>query len=64
MKNFTPVYKKRLGLKPQAIYEYYLDNFWFKTVNLENEKINGPLRGSHLVDIVIIGGGFTGLSAA
>ena len=48
MKNFTPVYKKRLGLKPQAIYEYYLDNFWFKTVNLENEKINEPLRGSHL----------------
>jgi len=64
MKNFTPVYNKRLGLEPQAIYEYFLDNFWFKTIDLENEKINEPLRGSHEADIVIIGGGYTGLSAA
>ena len=64
MKNFTPVYKKRLGLEPPGIYEYSLDNFWFKTVGLENETINHPLRGSHKADIVIIGGGYTGLSAA
>ena len=30
MKNFTPIYNKRLGLEPQGIYEYFLDNFWFK----------------------------------
>jgi len=64
MKNFTPVYKKRLGLEPPGIYEYSLDNFWFKTLGLENETINHPLRGSHKADIVIIGGGYTGLSAA
>jgi len=64
MKNFTPIYNKRLGLEPQGIYEYSLDNFWFKSVNLENEIINEPLRGSHQADIVIIGGGYTGLSAA
>ncbi len=64
MKNFKPVYNKRLGLEPQGIYEYYLDNFWFKSANLESEKINEPLRGSHKADVVIIGGGYTGLSAA
>jgi len=64
MKNFTPVYKERLGLEPPGIYEYSLDNFWFKTVGMENETINPPLRGSHKADIAIIGGGYTGLSAA
>ena len=64
MKNFTSIYNKRLGLKPEGIYEYYLDNFWFKAAKLENETINEPLRGSHQADIVIIGGGYTGLSAA
>jgi glycine/D-amino acid oxidase-like deaminating enzyme len=64
MKNFSSIYKKRLGLEPPAIYEYSLDNFWFKEAGLENEIINPPLRGSHKADIVIIGGGYTGLSAA
>ena len=64
MKNFTPVYNKRLGLEPPGIYEYSLDNFWFKAAGLENEIITRPLRGSHQADIVIIGGGYTGLSAA
>jgi gamma-glutamylputrescine oxidase len=64
MKNFSSTYNKRLGLEPPGIYEYFLDNFWFKTVGLENETINKPLRGSHKADIVIIGGGYTGLSAA
>jgi len=50
--------------RPPDLYEYFLDNFWFKTVDLENQKINPPLKGSHKADIVIIGGGYTGLSSA
>ena len=64
MKNFTSISSKREGLKPPELYEYFLDNFWFKAADLENEMINEPLRGSHNADVVIIGGGFTGLSSA
>ena len=64
MKNFTSIYRKREGLKPPELYEYFLDNFWFKAAGLENEMINEPLRGRHNADVVIIGGGFTGLSSA
>jgi glycine/D-amino acid oxidase-like deaminating enzyme len=64
MKNFTPTFVKRQGLEPPGLYEYFLDNFWFKAAGLEKEKINEPLRGSHKADIVIIGGGYTGLSSA
>lgn len=57
----------RLGhdpARPPDLYEYYLDNFWFKAADLEHQEINAPLKGSHKADIVIIGGGFTGLSSA
>ncbi len=64
MKNFTPTFAKRQGLEPPGLYEYFLDNFWFKAAGLEKEKITEPLRGSHKADIVIIGGGYTGLSSA
>ena len=64
MKNFTSISSKREGLKPPELYEYFLDNFWFKAAGLENENINEPLRGRHKADVVIIGGGFTGLSSA
>lgn len=64
MKNFTSTFVKRQGLVPPGLYEYFLDNFWFKAAGLEKEKINAPLRGSRKADIVIIGGGFTGLSSA
>ena len=50
--------------KPPQLYEYFLDNFWFKAADLENQEINAPLKGKHKADIVIIGGGFTGLSSA
>jgi len=50
--------------KPPQLYEYFLDNFWFKAADLENQTINAPLKGKHKADIVIIGGGFTGLSSA
>jgi glycine/D-amino acid oxidase-like deaminating enzyme len=46
------------------LYEYFVDNFWFKAAGLENEKLNEPLRGKHKADVVIIGGGYTGLSSA
>jgi glycine/D-amino acid oxidase-like deaminating enzyme len=51
-------------LRPPELYEYSIDNFWFKTAGLENQKINEPLRGNHTADVVIIGGGYTGLSSA
>jgi gamma-glutamylputrescine oxidase len=57
----------RLGhdpAKPPELYEYFLDNFWFKAADLEHQTINAPLKGSHKADIAIIGGGFTGLSSA
>jgi len=50
--------------RPPELYEYFLDNFWFKAADLEHQAINPPLKGSHTADIVIIGGGFTGLSSA
>ena len=64
MKNFSSVYSRRQGLKPPELYEYFLDNYWFEAAGLENETINEPLRGTHKADVVIIGGGFTGLSSA
>ena len=57
----------RLGrdpARPPQLYEYFVDNFWFKTADLEHQEINAPLKGSQKADIVIIGGGFTGLSSA
>ncbi|MBI5503409.1 MAG: FAD-binding oxidoreductase [Deltaproteobacteria bacterium] len=50
--------------RPPQLYEYFLDNFWFEAADLEHQAINPPLRGSHKADIVILGGGFTGLSSA
>ena len=64
MKYFSRAHNKGENLRPPDLYEYFIDNFWFKTVDLENQKINEPLRGSHKADVVIVGGGFTGLSAA
>jgi glycine/D-amino acid oxidase-like deaminating enzyme len=57
----------RLGqdpAKPPQLYEYFLDNFWFAAADLEHQALNAPLKGSHTADIVIVGGGFTGLSSA
>jgi len=51
-------------LRPPDLYEYFVDNFWFESVALANQAINAPLKGKHKADIVILGGGFTGLSAA
>jgi len=64
MKYYSRSQNRGQNLRPPDLYEYYVDNYWFKTVDLENQKINEPLRGSHNADIVIVGGGYTGLSAA
>jgi glycine/D-amino acid oxidase-like deaminating enzyme len=50
--------------RPPKLYEYFLDNFWFETAGLDEEQINPPLKGQHLADIAIVGGGFAGMSAA
>jgi glycine/D-amino acid oxidase-like deaminating enzyme len=64
MKYFSPGFSRKQGLKPPDLYEYSIDNYWFKSAGIEHEKINEPLRGNHKADIVIIGGGYTGLSTA
>nr|MBC8509524.1 FAD-dependent oxidoreductase [Chloroflexota bacterium] len=64
MKYFSRFHNRGQNLRPPDLYEYFVDNFWFKTIDLENQKINEPLRGSHKADVVIVGGGFTGLSSA
>ena len=64
MKYFSRFHNRGQNLRPPDLYEYFVDNFWFKTAGLESQKINKPLRGSHKADVVIVGGGYTGLSAA
>jgi len=64
MRYFSRAHSRGPNLRPPDLYEYFVDNFWFKAAGLENEPINDPLRGSHKADVVIIGGGYTGLSAA
>jgi glycine/D-amino acid oxidase-like deaminating enzyme len=64
MRYFSRSHNRGKNLRPPDLYEYFADNFWFKTTDLENQKINQPLRGSHKADVVIVGGGYTGLSAA
>jgi gamma-glutamylputrescine oxidase len=64
MKYFSRSHNRGKNLRPPDLYEYFVDNYWFKSIDLENQKINEPLRGRHNADVVIVGGGFTGLSAA
>ncbi len=64
MSYFSRSHNRGHNLRPPDLYEYFVDNFWFKAADLENQEINEPLRGSHKADVVIIGGGFTGLSSA
>jgi glycine/D-amino acid oxidase-like deaminating enzyme len=64
MKYFSRSHNRSKNLRPPDLYEYFVDNFWFNAADLENQKINEPLRGSHTADVVIVGGGYTGLSAA
>ncbi|MCF8069514.1 MAG: hypothetical protein K9L30_13100 [Desulfobacterales bacterium] len=59
MKYYSSVFSRKQKLKPLDLYEYSLDNYWFKTAGIENQKINGPLRGCREADILIIGGAST-----
>lgn len=56
--------RKSNTFRPPDLYEYSIDNYWFRAAGLEDKEINQPLRGNHSADVVIIGGGFTGLSSA
>ena len=58
MKYFSPQSTRHQGLKPPALYEYFMDNFWFKAAGLENQVINEPLRGSHKADNIYYGVGY------
>lgn len=64
MKYYSSSHNGGPNLRPPDLYEYFVDNFWFNEADLENQVINEPLRGSHKTDVVIVGGGYTGLSAA
>jgi len=64
LKYFSHTHNRDQNLRPPDLYEYFVDNFWFKAADLENQKINAPMRGSHKADVIIVGGGYTGLSAA
>jgi glycine/D-amino acid oxidase-like deaminating enzyme len=64
MKYFSRSHNRSENLRPPDLYEFFVDNFWFKAADLENQKINEPLRGSRKADVVIVGGGYTGLSSA
>jgi hypothetical protein len=57
--------KYSLKPNPPWLSEYYVNNAWFETAGLSNTKPDAPLLEKKTkVDIAIIGGGFTGLSAA
>jgi glycine/D-amino acid oxidase-like deaminating enzyme len=64
VRSFSPSPSRSPNLRPPDLYEYFVDNFWFKAADLESQTINEPLRGTHKADVVVIGGGFTGLSSA
>jgi glycine/D-amino acid oxidase-like deaminating enzyme len=64
MRYFSSQHDKGGNLRPPDLYEYFVDNFWLKSTDFENQKIDEPLRGSHKADVVIVGGGYTGLSSA
>jgi glycine/D-amino acid oxidase-like deaminating enzyme len=53
MKYFSRSHNRSPNLRPPDLYEYYVDNFWFKAAGLEKQRINEPLSGSHKADVVI-----------
>ena len=50
--------------RPPKLYEYFLDNFWFESVGLYEERINAPLKGRQQADMAILGGGYAGMATA
>jgi len=64
MKYFSKSHNRNRYLRPPDLYEYYVDNYWFDAADLQSQPINEPLRGNHTADVVIVGGGYTGLASA
>ena len=57
--------KYALESNPPLVSEYYVNNAWFETAQLDKTKPAAPLLEKKTkADIAIIGGGFTGLSSA
>jgi glycine/D-amino acid oxidase-like deaminating enzyme len=50
--------------RPPKLYEYYVDNYWFESAGMFDDRINPPLKGRQRADIAILGGGFAGMSVA
>jgi glycine/D-amino acid oxidase-like deaminating enzyme len=50
--------------RPPKLYEYFIDNFWFETAGLYEQRVNAPLKGRKTADVAILGGGFAGMSTA
>jgi len=50
--------------QPPAIYEYFVQCYWFESSGIHGVEANIPLKGRQKADIVIAGGGFAGLAAA
>ena len=46
MKYFSGSHNSSKNLRPPDLYEYFVDNFWFESADLENQKIyvvNNPI---------------------
>ena len=66
-KVFSGKIGSKFALKPNPpwVSEYYVNNAWFETAQLDQTRPNPPLLEKKTkADIAIIGGGFTGLSSA
>ncbi|HEY5658905.1 MAG TPA: FAD-binding oxidoreductase, partial [Myxococcota bacterium] len=50
--------------RPPPLYEYFVDNYWFESANMNDDRISAPLKGRQRADVAIVGGGFAGMSAA
>jgi glycine/D-amino acid oxidase-like deaminating enzyme len=50
--------------RPPSLYEYYVDSYWFDSSGLRDDPLRPPLREAARADVVIVGGGFTGLATA
>jgi glycine/D-amino acid oxidase-like deaminating enzyme len=50
--------------RPPDLYEYDVASHWFDTSGLRTDPLRAPLRGDAKADVVIVGGGYTGLATA
>ena len=50
--------------RPPHLHEFFVDNFWFDSVDLYGQTFNKPLKGKEKADILILGGGYAGLASA